>query len=107
MPPAVENSSDAIRSRTVSGHLDPLVVSPREARRLLAIGNTHLYALIANGELASYRDGRSRRITMESIRHRITRLLTAASATGAPTETDLQPRRRGRPRKLPENEARA
>jgi excisionase family DNA binding protein len=75
--------------------LDPLAVSPRQACRLLAIGNTHLYELIRRGELQSYRDGRARRITMQSIRARVARLAGTASAlSDAP-----QPHRRGRPRK--------
>ena len=43
-------------------YVQPLAVSPRQACRLLSIGNTHLYGLIASGELASYRDGRSRQL---------------------------------------------
>jgi excisionase family DNA binding protein len=75
-----------------------LAVTPREARRLLSVGNTHLYKLIGAGELESYRDGRARRITMESIRQRIARLLAANginSTTAVPGK-----RKRGRPRKV-------
>jgi excisionase family DNA binding protein len=55
-------------------NLEPLAVSPRQACLLLGIGNTRLYELIGNGELVSYHEGRSRRITMESIRARVARL---------------------------------
>jgi excisionase family DNA binding protein len=76
--------------------LDPIAVSPREACRLLSIGNTRLYELIAAGEVESYRDGKSRRVTMRSIRRRVERLLAAGGTdTAAPTP----PRRRGRPPK--------
>jgi excisionase family DNA binding protein len=71
---------------------EPLAVSPRQACVLLGVGITRLYELIGNGELQSYRDGRARRITTESIRRRVARLLAAASPS---------PRRRGRPRKIP------
>jgi excisionase family DNA binding protein len=73
--------------------LEPLAVSPRQACVLLNVGLTRLYQLLRDGELASYRDGRARRITMKSIRRRIARLL-AASATGAATEAHQPPRPR-------------
>jgi excisionase family DNA binding protein len=80
--------------------LEPLAVSPRQACRLLDIGITHLYQLIANRELDTYREGRSRKITMESIRSRQARLISAANATRSPIEAaPQQPRRRGRPPK--------
>jgi excisionase family DNA binding protein len=85
--------------------LEPLAVSPRQACRLLGVGNTRLYQLIGVGELASYRDGRARRITVESIRRRIARLVAAADANSAALQTT--PRRRSRPRKRPTNEATA
>ena len=80
--------------------IEPLAVPPRVAWHLLGCGNTHGYELLAAGELESYLDGRSRRITMRSIKAYIARRLTAAAKVGAPTEAVLQPRRRrGRPRK--------
>jgi hypothetical protein len=77
----------------VDGELEPLAVSPRQARKLLSIGNTRLYQLMGAGELESYHDGRVRRITMRSIRRRVARLVAAAGATGHAPAT---PRRRGR-----------
>jgi excisionase family DNA binding protein len=53
------------------------VVKPRDARQLLAVGNTYLYELIAAGELDSFRDGRARKITLDSIRRYIARRLAA------------------------------
>jgi excisionase family DNA binding protein len=59
--------------RTGLGDDERLVVSPRRAWLMLDIGNTHGYALLAAGELASYRDGRARKITIESIHRYIER----------------------------------
>ncbi len=56
-------------------HLEPLVVRPRVAWRLLDCGNAYGYRLIAAGELESYRDGRARKITLESIRRYVMRRL--------------------------------
>jgi excisionase family DNA binding protein len=46
---------------------DELVVTPARACQLLAIGRTRLYEHLNAGELTSYTDGRSRRITLKSI----------------------------------------
>jgi excisionase family DNA binding protein len=82
-----------ITGRKGGSDLEPLSVSPRHACMLLGIGNTRLYELIGAGELESYHEGRARRITMRSIRERITRL-TATTQTQA-----AMPRPLGRPRK--------
>lgn len=74
--------------------LSPLAVSPNKACFLLTCGKTKLYAEIEAGELESYLDGRSRRITMESIRHYIKKRLAASGRSMAP-----MPRKLGRPRK--------
>src|SRR5579885_3087608 len=42
---------------------EPLAVPPREACRLLSVGLTRLYELLHEGQLESFRYGRSRRIT--------------------------------------------
>jgi hypothetical protein len=85
--------------------VEPLLVRPRDAWRMLGCGNTRGYALLAAGELVSFLDGRARKITVESIHQYIVRKLAAAGAIGTATATAPQPRRRGRPRKLPANEA--
>ncbi len=84
--------SDAL---TVRSNVAPLIVKPREARRILACGNTRLYELIAAGELQSFLDGRSRKITVDSIHRYIARLLQPTEDRGA----HPQHCRRGRPRK--------
>jgi hypothetical protein len=87
-----------VTGRAVGEQLEPLVVSPKTACKLLSIGNTRFYQLRAAGELETYHDGRMLRVTMRSIRARIARLLAGEGATGAATEA-APPRHRGRPRK--------
>jgi hypothetical protein len=55
--------------------LDPLVVKPKVAWRMLACSNTKGYELLAAGELESYKEGRSRKITVASIKALIARRL--------------------------------
>jgi hypothetical protein len=50
------------------GDDERLVVSPRRARRILDVGNTRLYELLNEKKLDSYLDGRSRKISVASIR---------------------------------------
>jgi hypothetical protein len=55
--------------------LDPLVVKPKVAWKMLACSNTRGYELLAAGELDSYKDGRSRKITVASIKALVARRL--------------------------------
>ena len=57
--------------------LEPLVVKPKVAWKMLACGNTRGYELLAAGELESYKEGRSRKITVASIKALIARRLAA------------------------------
>jgi excisionase family DNA binding protein len=59
-----------------------LVVSPRRAMLMLDCGRTRVYELIAQGELDSYLDGRSRKITVESIHRYIERRLQQHGSKG-------------------------
>jgi excisionase family DNA binding protein len=61
------------------GTVVPLVVSPKQACQLLSIGTTRLYELLASGALASYHEGRARRISMASIVAHVNRQLAAAA----------------------------
>jgi len=58
----------------------PLAVPPSQAAHLLSIGISRLYRLLRTGKLASYRDGRSRRIPMTSIHEHIARQVAADTA---------------------------
>ena len=76
--------------------LEPLVVSPRQACRLLDISIAHLYTLLQSKEIESFNLGRSRRIPMAAIRRYVSHQVAAS----------LGKRPRGRPRKpLPQETA--
>lgn len=63
--------------RSESGDLEPLVVKPKVAWKMLACSNTRGYELLAAGELESYKEGRSRKITVASIRALVARRLAS------------------------------
>jgi hypothetical protein len=48
---------------------------------MLDVGRTRLYALLNANELQSYRDGKSRKITVSSILERVRRKLRESEAT--------------------------
>jgi excisionase family DNA binding protein len=55
----------------------PLVASPNQAMRAIQVSRKKLYELINTGELKSYKEGKSRRITIKSINDYIERRLAA------------------------------
>lgn len=57
------------------GDAEPLVVKPRIAWHMLNCSNTRGYELLAAGELESFKDGRSRKIMVASIKSYIARKL--------------------------------
>lgn len=59
-------------------HDEPLVVSPRRAQQMLDIGHSRLYELLSAKELRSFKDGKSRKIIVASIREYIARKLDAS-----------------------------
>jgi len=61
------------------GDLGPLVVKPKVAWKMLSCSNTRGYELLAAGELESFLDGRSRKITVDSIQRYIARRLAGTS----------------------------
>src|SRR5262245_47018346 len=61
--------------------LGPLVVKPKIAWKMLQCSNTRGYELLAAGELDSFLDGCSRKITVDSIRRYIARHLESAEGT--------------------------
>jgi hypothetical protein len=68
----------------------PLVVKPKTAWKMLACSNTRGYELLNAGELESLLDGRSRKITVDSIHRYIARRTQPTENNG----TNPQPRRR-------------
>jgi len=84
--------------RKAATAVEPLLVRPAAAWKILDCGNTHGYALIRAGELETFLDGKARKITVASIRAYIGRKLAAAGATGLERRA-VPPRSRGRPRK--------
>jgi hypothetical protein len=60
---------------------EPIVVRPRVAKKLLGCGNTRFYEILP--ELESFKDGKSRLITMASIKARIARKLAEFSSDAA------------------------
>jgi hypothetical protein len=67
----------SIHSTGLSDWEGALVVKPKVAWKMLACSNTRGYELIAARELDSFLDGRSRKITIESIHRYIARRLAA------------------------------
>jgi hypothetical protein len=78
---------------TRAAGIEPLVVSPKNAWRILQCGNTRGYELVNKRELESFLDGRARKITVDSIHRYIARKLAAGGHNGT---TAPQPRRRTR-----------
>jgi hypothetical protein len=78
-----------------------LVVKPRVAWKMLSCSNTRGYELLAARELDSFLDGRSRKITVESIQQYIARHLPPDAAS-----KEAHPRGRDRRHKVaPQPEA--
>jgi excisionase family DNA binding protein len=65
-----------------------LVVKPRTAWKMLQCSNSRGYQLIKAGELESFRDGRSRKITVRSIEQYIARRLRQQSRKGASDDSE-------------------
>jgi len=66
---------------------EPLAVSPAEAWLMMNVGPTRGYEILKAGELESYHDGRSLKITTASIRARMARLLAAEAVRTAENPT--------------------
>lgn len=65
----------------VSISLDaPYVASPNQAMKVIQVSRRKLYELINAGELDSYTEGKSRRITVQSIDAYVKRRLAAEVA---------------------------
>jgi excisionase family DNA binding protein len=58
----------------------PLVASPNQTMKAIQVSRKKLYDLINSGELESYKEGKSRRITVKSINEYIERRLAVEAA---------------------------
>lgn len=65
------------------GHGEAIVVSPSRAKTMLYCGTTRLYELLSSGQLESFKDGKSRKITVASIHRYIDKLLAEAQGERA------------------------
>jgi excisionase family DNA binding protein len=90
-PPPWTTSKGARHDCTNNFAFSPseLAVSPREACALLRVSLSHLYGLLRNGDLDSYRDGRARRIPLQAIQNHVARRLADGAGALRP------PRHRG------------
>ena len=72
------------RPRNPERTIEPLAVSVAEACRIIDCGRETLYTLMRSGEVESYLDGASRKITYASIKARHARLLAAQKNSFTP-----------------------
>jgi hypothetical protein len=72
-------------------------VSFQQACTIQAVGATTGYELIDKGEWESYLDGKSRKVTLRSIKARRDRLLAEAKAAPRAANTPPRPPRRSQP----------
>jgi hypothetical protein len=79
----------------VNNHIIPpdtkvelLAVTPRVAKLMIGCGTTRLYDLLNHGELESYRDGKSRKILVASLRNYVARRLAAEKHNEKPSWTN-------------------
>ena len=54
-------------------------MKPRQACIMLGCGITRLYELLNSGELSSFKDGASRKVTVESIHRYVARRIEASA----------------------------
>ena len=66
----------------------PLVASPNQTMTAIQVSRKKLYELINTGELESYKEGKSRRITVRSINEYIERRLAAEEARRGRSASD-------------------
>jgi hypothetical protein len=106
-PPTAAPSPEALFDATaldidVGALKDQISATPNETCRALRIGTTRLYSLMSSGELKSYKEGKSRRILVASIKAYVIKLLTDAAGhptLSAPRKTHAPPKPLPAPRR--------
>ena len=68
--------------------MDQSLLKPEEAFRVLAIGRSKVYELLATGALESIAIGRSRRIPAEALRRWVALQREAQTGSRQPAETE-------------------
>ena len=81
--------------------VEPLLVSPRDAMRMLGCSHQTLYNLMAAGELESFLVGRSRKVVIASVHRLIARRLEASRKFEAAAWHPALHRQRRRAKKTP------
>jgi len=76
MPP-INLPNQGTDPRLASAGALPIVVKPKAACLMLSCGIVRLYELLNTGQLESFLDGRSRKITVRSIEAYVARKLAA------------------------------
>lgn len=71
---------DRTNAPAEDGEADRLVVKIPTACRMLDVSRTRIYVLMDAGELQSFKDGKSRKITVASIRAYVARRLAERAA---------------------------
>ena len=83
-------------SSTAPADFEPLVVKPKVAWKMLACSNTRGYELLAAGQLDSFLDGRSRKITVASIHRFIAQRVASTRSTTAQSQSPRRKRAEAR-----------
>jgi excisionase family DNA binding protein len=97
-PTSARASFPGLAAPSTQASVTPLAVPPRDACGLLSLSMSRLYDLLRAGELQSYGDGRTRRITMASIHAYIARRLADSAGGWRTWPHNPQSRRRQRER---------
>ena len=63
----MKRTSQPVQPERPLVELSPLLLSPEEAARVLAVSRTRIYELISAGEISSVRAGRLRRVVAASL----------------------------------------
>jgi hypothetical protein len=88
--------NDGSRQMTVPAKyqdtVEPLVVRVPQARIMLGYGTDKVYELMRSGELEHFLDGRSRRITVASIKAHIERRLRAQESPATNSQLGAEAR---------------
>ena len=75
------------RDEASTARAKPIGVKPKRACAMLDCGRTRLYELLNSGQLVSYKDGVSRKITVASIHAYVARLIEVSRQNNPPSHS--------------------